>query len=187
MHVTDSGTEQVEKTQEQVIYIFNTMAKIDGAVKTYAAFPMRSFRENLSIPDKIWAELEPSFKEEITKIRSRVHAKERQGSQGNQAPSQTPTPGKPAATSFASKKLPSQYSTMSTKETVAQLVSSVADLGLDDDASDSTDNDMMHVTSTYAVRTCQYEEPSDDSSDDVIEVQAHLEYTINLDRTSAIT
>src|SRR5687767_2135247 len=187
MHVTDSGTEQVEKTQEQVIYIFNTMAKIDGAVKTYAAFQMRSFRENLSIPDKIWAELQPSFKEEIAKIRSRLHATERQGSQGSQAPSQTPTPDKPAATSFASKKLPSQYPTMSTKETIAQLVSSVADLGFEDDASDSTDDDMMLVTSTYAVRTCQYEEPSDDSSDDVIEVRAHLEYTMHSDRIFAIT
>ena len=52
------------------------MAEIDGVTKTYAAFQMRSFRENLSIPDKIWAELEPSFKEEITKIRSRVRAKD---------------------------------------------------------------------------------------------------------------
>src|SRR5688572_6013634 len=101
MHVIDSGTEQEEKTQEQVIYIFNTMARIDGAVKTYAAFQMRSFRENLSIPEKIRAELEPSFKEEIAKIRSRLCTKNRQGSQGSQAPSQTPTPGKPVGTPFA--------------------------------------------------------------------------------------
>src|SRR5687767_5064077 len=63
MHVTDSEALQKEKTQEQVIHIFHTMSKVDGLVITYAAFQMRSFRENLSIPDKIWAELEPSSKE----------------------------------------------------------------------------------------------------------------------------
>src|SRR5687767_6246709 len=90
MHVTDSDAPHAEKTQEQVIHIFHTMSKMDGATKTYAAFQMRSFRENLSIPDKIWAESEPSFKEEIAKIRSKFMLGIVRGVRG--ATSQTPTP-----------------------------------------------------------------------------------------------
>src|SRR5687767_11507492 len=74
---------------------------------------------------------------------------------------------------------------MSNKDTVPQLVSSLADLGMDNENSESTDDDMMQVTSSYTVTTCQLNDSLDDN--DVIEVRAHLEYSMHSDRTFAIT
>src|SRR5688500_4339368 len=106
--------------------------------------------------------MKPSFMEEITKIRSRICTKDRQGSQGSQAPSQTSTSEKPTSTSSGPRELPSQYPSMSNKETVAQLVSSLADLGMEEDESESTDDDMMQVTSSYTVTACQLDDLPED-------------------------
>src|SRR5687767_8904156 len=165
------------------------MAQIDGVQKTYAAFQMRSFRENLSIPDKIWAELEPAYKEEIMKIRSRVKARDRPGSQGSQAPSQAPTQGKvPTVPSAAPGKLPSQYPTMTNRQAIANLVSSLVDLAVDEDEdSESMDDDMLQITSAFMVRSgipCDH--PMDPILPD-IEVRAHLEYSMHSSKTFAFT
>ena len=58
-------------------------------------------------------------------------------------------------------------------------------MGVEDDASESSDDDMIQATSLFTVRTCQSGYSSD--KDDVIEVQAHLEYSMHSDRTFAIT
>ena len=47
---------------EQVTKFFHTMAKENGLHPTFQVFKTKTFRESLSIPDKIWAELEPLVK-----------------------------------------------------------------------------------------------------------------------------
>src|SRR5687767_9093679 len=69
MHVSeDFPMETDEKTFEDAIKIFHVMATEGGLLATYNAFQMLSFRDNLSIPNKIWAKMKPSFKEKVNKI-----------------------------------------------------------------------------------------------------------------------
>lgn len=60
------------KTIEQVSRMFYTMAEEHGLVNTYRMYQTRQFRETLSIPSAIWAELEPAIQEKINKIRSEI-------------------------------------------------------------------------------------------------------------------
>lgn len=55
-------------TAEKVTRLFHTMALSGGVSPTYNIFATKSFRENLSIPYKIWAELDPIFKDKINEI-----------------------------------------------------------------------------------------------------------------------
>ena len=57
---------------EQVTKLFHFMAKESGLHPTFQVFATKTFRENLSIPDKIWAELEPLVREKINAIRAQI-------------------------------------------------------------------------------------------------------------------
>ena len=80
-------------TVELVTEAFKDLAKKEGTYPAYKIFAIRSFRENLSIPDKIWAELEPMIKEKINAIRKKVRleSEQKQGSiTTNKIPNQYP-------------------------------------------------------------------------------------------------
>ena len=62
---THEDPEQPEKTVDEVAFLFRTMARQGGIGPTYKMFNNKPFRESLSIPDRIWNELEPLMKEKI--------------------------------------------------------------------------------------------------------------------------
>jgi hypothetical protein len=55
-------------TMEKVTNLFHLVATTEGLTPTYRVFAMKSYRESLSIPDKIWVELYSVFKDKINKI-----------------------------------------------------------------------------------------------------------------------
>jgi hypothetical protein len=59
-------------TAEKVTQLFHSVASIEGVYPTYRMFSLKTYRESCSIPDKIWAELEPMFKKKINEIRAKV-------------------------------------------------------------------------------------------------------------------
>ena len=67
-----------------------------------------------------------------------------------------------------------QYPNVKPKNTVANLVSSMNDIDLDDMDSESTDEDMLYHSINMVRRTIPVDPPSD-----VIDVKAHFEYIDN--------
>jgi hypothetical protein len=121
-------------------------------------FNNKPFRESLSIPDRIWNELEPSIKDKIMAIRANIRKKN-----NTSKPRQT---------------IPCQYPTM-TKDTMLNLVSTMADCILDDNDED-TDDDFLHNTSAMMVRVSHdtpLNEVYEEKLEQDIEVRAHFEYT----------
>src|SRR5687767_15005968 len=74
---------------------------------------------------------------------------------------------------FSLKAIPSQYPTM-TKDTILNLVSSMADFGIKDDTCDTDDN-FLHETSAMMVRISV--DPPEGNLDTDIVVKAHFKYT----------
>ena len=160
-----------QKSVDEVSRLFHSMATEEGLEQTYQIFSTKTFRQSLSIPDVIWNELEPMLKDKINEIRAKVRENRKQKE-------------KPK-----SEKLPNQYPSMKTKETLANLVSSVANLGLDD-FDNETDDDMM-VSSVFMARTFLPVDPpemtsgpsdppetSDNTPEPLMEVKAHFEYSM---------
>ena len=116
-------------TLESISKLFHTMALEGGLDHTYCIFNTRAFREPMGIPSSIWAELEPAIKERINEIRAGLKAKyeskQSSTSQTQEKPKSYPTSN--------DKKMPNQYPTMKNKQTVANLVNSLADMTVDDD------------------------------------------------------
>ena len=116
-------------TVEKFSQLFLTTATVEGVLPTYRAFSMKSYRETFSIPDKIWAELEPIFKEKINEISAKIKRE-------NAA----------KETSSTSDKVPNQYPNMklkeSPKESLIHMVSSLASLGLNESDNDTDDEAM---------------------------------------------
>src|SRR5687767_12767572 len=86
MHVEESSPELTpasEKSLDQVLNIFHTMANAGGIRLAYNTINNNSFRERLSIPDKIWKELEPSLKDKVNAIRTKLR-KQRKERNDNQ-------------------------------------------------------------------------------------------------------
>ena len=106
-------------------------------------FNTSSFRETLSIPPRIWAELEPAIKERINEIRADLR------SQANPPPDKQEK-SKPYHTKDDNK-MPNQYPTMKNKQTVANLVNSLAGININDDDED-TDDDAINCNA-YMVKT----------------------------------
>src|SRR5687768_16429059 len=108
--------------------------------------------------------MEPALKEKINEMQAKIR---KQKALFNE----TPKTGK----------LPNQYPNMRAKETVANLVSSLADLDLDSDNDGDTDDDMI-TTSAFMARSFAPDPPEDISSTNPTEpdivVQAHLEYSL---------
>ena len=165
--------ENPEKTSEQVLKMFHTMAMENGLVTTYNMFNTRVFRESLTIPTAIWLELEPSIKEKISEARERV--KEKRGynkpndkgqasyskpiekSQGTRPKSPTP------------EKIPNQYPNVKPKNTLANLVNSLGNIELNDKDSEDTDEDMLEFSTYMVRRTLPVDSPSD-----IIDIKARL-------------
>src|SRR5687768_5098195 len=157
---TQEDPKQTEKTVDEVAYLFHTMARQGGIGPTYKMFNNKPFRESLSIPDRIWNELEPLMKEKIVAIRAALRKK-------NEDQARKPQ-----------QSIPNQYPTMitkdHTKETMLNLVSSMADCNFVDDDY-KTDDEFIQVTSAMMVRV-SVDPPAGDPDTD-IEVRAHFEYT----------
>jgi len=70
---------------------------------------------------------------------------------------------------------------MKTKETILNLVSSIADLELsDDDDNQSTDNDILQSTSVFMLKShANVTNMEEKNPDDIIEVKAHFEYSMH--------
>ena len=58
MYVEDSN-QAPEKSVDDVMTLFQTMAEEGGLLSTYRMFNTRTFRDSMSIPDKIWKEMDP--------------------------------------------------------------------------------------------------------------------------------
>ena len=147
-----------EKTLDEVSYLFHSMAQQHGVTPAYRMFSNKPFRESLSIPDRIWNELEPQIKDKIIVIRASIR-KKNEVSKSRQA-------------------IPSQYPTM-TKDTMLNLVSTMADFVIEDDDED-TDDDFLHGTSAMMVRVSHdapFDEVPEGNPEEDIEVRVHFEYT----------
>src|SRR5687768_17653431 len=153
MHVIEETTLNVPVTIKKVLYIFHTMAQQGGVIPTYKTFKNKGFRESLSMPDKIRNELEPLIKDKIIAIRANLRKK-------NEA-------------SKPKQDIPSQYPTM-TKDTMLNLVTSMAGFGMEDDGYE-TDDDFLHETSAMMVRI-SVDPPEGNLETDIV-VRAHFEYT----------
>ena len=105
----------------------------------------------MSIPTRIWNELELSIKDKVSKIRAKL----RQNWPKNPPKSD----------------IPHQYPSMKPKNTIANLVNSIADMELSD-SEDHTDDDQMFNTDTYMVKQRIFRDPPSD----IIDVKAHFEY-----------
>jgi hypothetical protein len=117
------------------------MAKEDGLQETYHVFNSKTFRQSLSIPDATWNKLEPMLKDKITELRNKIRKERAEKASMDKKP----------------EKLPSQYPNMKAKETMLNLVSSIADLGMND-MDDDTDDDML-TTTAFMARTAIALEP----------------------------
>ena len=163
VHMVESDEIQdPDMSPEQVAKLFHTYATDMGLTATHRLFNIQSFRENLKIPHSIWTQLEPSIRTKIEDIRKSIQEK--------QASTSAPK---------SDKKLPAQYPTM--KDTVANLMSTMADMGISD--GDDTDDEMLHAHAMM-VHTRTIPDPSgkspDASSDElIVNVKAHLEYAQN--------
>ena len=138
------------------------MAETGSMQHTYKMFNTKSFRESLSIPDAIWNELEPLVKAKITEIRAKIR-------ETKKAQMEITKP----------EKLPNQYPSIKSKETMLNMVSSMAELSMIDDDAD-TDDDMV-TSSVYMARTSIVMDPPGElrgEPDDTIEVKAHFEYSL---------
>ena len=89
------------------------MAQQHGVTPAYRLFSNKPFKKSLSIPDRIWNELEPQIKEKIMEIRTKY--KKEVAKQNKQ--------DKPASN-------PDQYPTKKNQDHVLNLCSSLADLGM---------------------------------------------------------
>jgi hypothetical protein len=166
MHAEKSPDEKEPSghTLDSVAKLFHTMASESDINHTYHMFNAKTFRESLGIPSAIWAELEPLIKDRINEIRAELKAKR---GYSNQTPVKHDQP-KPYSPKD-DKKMPNQYPTMKPKQTVANLVNSLADLNMDSD--DDTDNEAIDIH-PYMVRTRLPLEPPSD----ILDVRAHFEY-----------
>lgn len=152
-----------QKTTEQVVKLFHTMAKQHGYQNTYNMFNTKTFRDSLMIPSAIWAELEPDIREKINEARKR--AREKRGFSRPKEESLAKHPKK------QSMDIPNWYTNVKAKTTMAYLISSMSAISLGDIESDSTDDEMMEHSMNMVRRTVPLDPPSD-----VIGVKAHFEY-----------
>lgn len=143
-----------EKTVEEVLYLFHTMAQRGGIGPIYKMFNSKPFRESLSIPNRIWNELEPMIKDKIIATRANLRKKNEESKKIQQT-------------------IPSQYPTMAAKVSMLNLVSSLADCGIYDN--EDTDDDFLYETSAMRVRVSA--DPPEENLKTDIEVRAHFEYT----------
>jgi hypothetical protein len=164
-----------EKDYNETCRLFHSMAEDGGYFNTYKVFNTRSFRENLSIPDQIWKELEPVMKDKITEIRSKLRK--------NQPSSNTTAP-----TSQSS--IPKQYPTMTQQDKKVNLVTHMEDLTMDDKEEDTDDDMLMTYAMMTRVTACTMDPPGNTdylvkekenthevSKDNDLEVRAHFEYS----------
>jgi hypothetical protein len=142
MNVQDAQPEPISyDTSEKVTQLFHSVAMVEGIYPTYKMFALKTYRESLSIPDKIWAELEPMFKEKINEIRTKIR---------KQNTEQDSKPG--------SGKIPRQYPNIKPKESLINMVSSLATLDLNE-SDDDTDDEVIQSMSTFMVRSMPIDPP----------------------------
>ena len=67
--------EKQMKTLEETSQLFTEYAIKKGLDHAYRFFNVRQNRESLSIPNSIWKELEPSIREQISVIRTKLREK----------------------------------------------------------------------------------------------------------------
>ena len=85
-------------TIQQAITLFEEVAEGMGAVCAFAAFHSPIMQEKLSIPDSIWAALEPSIWEKIVEIRKDIRAKREATTSANASKPISSTSGDPPGT-----------------------------------------------------------------------------------------
>ena len=127
--------EPVGKSAEDVLTLFHTMAESSSIHHVYKMFNTKTVRESLSIPEAIWSELEPMIKDKITEIRAKIREKRKDKEQAK----------------LKSEKIPNQYPSMKSRESVINMVSTLTNLGMED-VDDDTDDDML-TSSAFMART----------------------------------
>ena len=156
--------------KEEVHQLFHTMAQESNLQSTFNCFNTQSFRQNLSIPDAIWREMEPELREKIMEIRKKLRD-QKPSSLNNKSytpnSSSKPSVPTPNTTSSTTPQVPDQYPSMKPVTTMAHLVNSVANFGLEDGSDDDTDDDILPTSMAFMVKVQQ---PM------IMEVKAHLEY-----------
>ncbi|HEY8522856.1 MAG TPA: hypothetical protein VIL14_03765, partial [Nitrososphaeraceae archaeon] len=176
MHVEDRTSrieEPKDKTLEQVTQLFHTIATQNGMYTTYKMFNTQQFRDSLRIPPAIWAELEPSIREKINEARER--AKKKRPYNNNHSGENKKHDNKQENNHASSAaKIPHQYPNVPPRSSVANLVNSLADIDLNEDNSEDTDDDMLECSAYMVRRSIPIDPPSD-----IIDVKAHFEYIDN--------
>ena len=149
------------KSIEEVTKLFHTMCQESGLRHTYQLFQSKRFQENLSIPQSIWDELEPAIKERVLEIKKKLKEK------ANNIPKAEQT-----------SKIPDQYPTKKIQDHVANLCSSLADLGVE--GKDESTDDEAITSFAYMVTRAKLEPEglvnTEDSLDQTLQARAHLEY-----------
>src|SRR5687768_4180532 len=131
----DPEPEPVGKSAEDVLTLFHTMAESSSIHHVYKMFNTKTVRESLSIPEVIWSELQPMIKDKITEIRAKVRKKRKDNEQAK----------------LKSEKIPNQYPSMKSRESVISMVSTLTNLGMEN-VDDETDDDMI-TSSAFMART----------------------------------
>ena len=167
-----------EMSLDGAMDVFANMAKETSISQAYQTFTSRVARQQMSIPDPIWRELEPAIQEKIKAIRAKVNA------MTNSTKAEAPT--KPQTG------IPPQYPTMqkanlleTTEDDSHKAYFSLCEkLGAMTTASDEdTDDDELQATvfMTSSIPVAETPDP------DALIIRAHLEYVSDSSRNYAIS
>jgi hypothetical protein len=120
-----------ECTLDSCIKIVQNLIQETSIVKAYNALSVPTVRQSLSIPDAIWAKLEPALKAKVDEIRKEIRKKRaEQGTSSGQ-------------------KLPAQYPMSDAQKVIAMVANLCPDMEMDipsDDDTEMSNSFLRHST-----------------------------------------
>jgi len=143
-------------TLDSCIKTVQNLIKETSVVKAYNALSVPTVRQSLSIPDAIWAKLEPALKAKVDEIRKEIRKK--RAEQGN----------------YSGQKVPAQYPMSDAQKVNAMVAHLCPDMEMDMPSDDDTDDEQM-IAQAFHTRVSH----TTHNDEDDIEVRAHLELVDN--------
>ena len=128
---TEHEEEDHSMTLNKAITLFNTLCEETSPIHAFRTFSSPTMRENLSIPDPIWKELEPIVKDQITAIRRKIRER-RDSQQKDDSKDEATTTNGPKTVPQKESKIPAQYPSMA----IAKLCQTLENWGIMDDDED---------------------------------------------------
>ena len=189
MTVIEEGNVHAYLTATEVTALFEETARESNIFLAHQSFQNRTIRQSLRIPDDVWHALEPTIKETINGIRTRI--KEERDAHAAKALSNSKPTG--------DGKIPAQYPNMkvNTVETESDMTKEVAamtaiceTLGsamtFHEDG-DTDDEDMFRSVKMAMTEPCDDESDVLPTEETPITVHAHFEYTTTVGKNYGIS